>query len=131
MFYDLEHYFKFQTCLSIHISVITSVCVLEMLLNGLKEKVWLDFFSLCNVILFCLAEGAKKHLLRRYFLAACNFIRLYYLVMSDHPILFRAKMAPQLKMPRTAKMAPRCILALSKMAPRCILAVSKMAPRCI
>ena len=34
-------------------------------------------------------------------------------------------MAPRLKLPWTAKIAPQCILAFSEMAPRCILAVSK------
>ena len=52
-------------------------------------------------------------------------------ITSDQPILSRPKMAPRLKLPWRAKMAPRCILALSKMAPRCILAVSKMAPQFI
>ena len=52
-------------------------------------------------------------------------LNVFPFIMSDHPILSRAKMAPQLKLPWTAKMAPRCILALSKMAPRCILAMSK------
>ena len=67
----------------------------------------------------------------------CWFIQSFRLplnkrryITSDQPILSRPKMAPQLALPWRAKMAPRCILALSEMAPRCI-PVSKMVPQCI
>ena len=65
-----------------------------------------------------------------YRLRVADLVHFLKGITSDHLILSRAKMAPQLKLPLSAKMAPWCILVLSKMAPQCILAVSKMAPWC-